>query len=379
MSTTKAGVIGAGVMGSEIAYVFAAAGHDVALVDVDGPSLARGLEHIAGIGARRVKRGAMTQEDADAIVARVSGAETLDALSDRDVIVEAVPEVLEIKKSVWEHVDRVAPAGAMLASNTSGLSISTLAGMTGRPGDVLGLHFFNPASVMKLVEVIRGADTDAGRFDEAVALVESLGKVPVRVAECPGFLVNRVLVRALSEAYRRAEELGAGTASADEAVAAGPAPMGPFALGDLIGLDTTMHVQKDLEAAYGDRFLAGSRLAELVEAGDLGQKSGTGFVVGRPDAEADEHGAEIAERYYMGALDEACRCIEEDVAAIGDIDLAMKLGTGWETGPLAWADQQGLADVRARLDALAETAGERFAPRAPLVERAESGRPFIES
>ncbi len=375
MDKIPVGVMGAGVMGSEIAQVFAAAGHPVNLIDVDPQGLARGLQHVKDICARRVKRGAMDEATAAAIADRVTGYESAEVLADCGLVVEAVPEVMRIKEIVWGNIESNAPEGAILASNTSGLSISTLAAFTSRPGNVLGMHFFNPASVMKLVEVIRGEGTDPGVFDRAVEIVSALGKTPVRVAECPGFLVNRVLVRALAASYREAEALGAGTLSADETVAAGPAPMGPFALGDLIGLDTTYHVQRDLEEAYGARFEAGTKLAAAVDRGELGQKSGTGFVVGQPESAADDHGAAVAERYYLGALDEACRCAEEEVAAIGDVDLAMKLGAGWSVGPLAWADSEGLESVRDRLEAL----GGDFAPRKILLDHIASGSPLIAS
>jgi 3-hydroxyacyl-CoA dehydrogenase len=170
----------------------------------------------------------------------------------------------------------------------------------------------------------------------AETLASSLGKVPVRVRECPGFLVNRILVRALAAAYRRAAELGADMAAADAAtVAGGPAPMGPFALGDLIGLDTLGHIQRDLREAYGDRFDDAGEIARRVDAGRLGAKTGAGFHDGKaPEAEPDDAGRQVAEAYYAGALDEARRCIDEDVAAPGDVDLAMRHGCGWSAGPL---------------------------------------------
>ncbi len=375
MDRIPVGVVGAGVMGSEIAQVFAAAGHEVSLIDVDPAGLERGIAHVAGICARRVKRGKMDQETADAITARVTGSPSAEALASCQIVVEAVPEVMAIKEAVWAGIEANAPRDAILASNTSGLSISSMAALTTRPGNVLGIHFFNPASVMKLVEVIRGEGTDEGVFDRAVELISSLGKTPVRVAECPGFLVNRVLLRALSEAYRYADEVGAGATSADAAVADGPAPMGPYTLGDLIGLDTMHHIQQDLLREYGNRFEAGTSLGATVERGELGQKSGTGFVVGKPEAPADEHGAAVAERYYLGAFDEACRCAEENVAEISDIDLAMVLGTGWSVGPLAWADGEGLESIKTRLEAL----GGEFAPRQILLDRIASGTPFIAS
>jgi 3-hydroxybutyryl-CoA dehydrogenase len=377
MGIEQIGVIGAGVMGSEIAQVAAAAGCSVVMVDIDDAAVARGMGHIRAIGDRRVARGRMTEDDAQAIAARVSTAITVDAVGDCDLVIEAGPELLDLKLDLWRAIDAAAPARALLASNTSGLSITTLARATRRPDQVMGLHFFNPASVMRLVEVIRGGDTSEATLAAGVALAERLGKAPVRVTECPGFLVNRILVRALAEAYRHADELGADRGSVDTAVVElGPAPMGPFALGDLIGLDTTLHVQGDLVAAYGDRFAAGTSLATQVGAGRLGQKSGAGFVAGSDPGVADRHGPAVAERYYLGAFDEACRCLEDGIAALPDIDLAMQLGTGWSNGPFASADARGLATVAADLERLAAASGERFAPRPPLRERLAGGTLF---
>lgn len=370
MGIDRIGVIGAGVMGSEIAQVAAAAGCATVMVDIDDAAVVRGMAHIRSIGERRVARGRLTQEQADEINGRVDGSVGLDALGDCDLIIEAGPEVLDLKLDLWRAIDAVAKPSAMLASNTSGLSITALARVTRRPERVMGLHFFNPASVMRLVEVIRGADSADATIDAGAEFAARVGKAPVRVKECPGFLVNRILVRALAEAYRRADELGADRTSVDVAVvAAGPAPMGPFALGDLIGLDTTLHVQRDLQTAYDDRFAAGTSLAAQVEAGRLGQKSGVGFVTGAEPGPGDEHGAAVADRYYSGAFDEACRCLEEGIAALPDIDVAMQLGTGWGMGPFAWADSRGLAALAEDLTRLAASAGDRFAPRAPLTAR----------
>ena len=370
MSIEQIGVIGAGVMGSEIAQVAAAAGHAVVMTDIDDDALTRGMAHIRSIGDRRVARGRLTHEEADAISGRITVSVEFAALGDCDLIIEAGPEVLEVKRELWRAIDAAAKPEALLASNTSGLSISTLARATARPERVMGLHFFNPASVMRLVEVIRGVDTSDATIDAGAVIAERLGKVPVRVVECPGFLVNRILVRALAEAYRHADEIGADRGSVDLAVVeAGPAPMGPFALGDLIGLDTTLHVQQDLHAAYDDRFAAGTSLAAQVGAGRLGQKSGAGFVAGSAPGSRDTHGAVVAERYYLGAFDEACRCLEEGIGALTDIDIAMQLGAGWSEGPLTWADGRGLAVVASDLDRLAQSTGERFAPRTPLTDR----------
>jgi 3-hydroxyacyl-CoA dehydrogenase len=364
MAAERVGVVGAGVMGSEIAQTFASSGLSVVLVDVDAAALERGMAHLRGIGERRVARGRMTPGEAEAVAGRVTGATGLTALDSCDVVVEAVPEVMDLKRTVWGAIEESAPSHALLASNTSGLSITDLGRVTTRPGRVIGLHFFNPASVMRLVEVVRGEDTTDATLEEGLALVERLGKTGVRVEECPGFLVNRVLVRAFAEAFRRAGEIAAewapdGMAAADAATAeSGPAPMGPFTLADLIGLDTLAHIRRDLEEAYGERFSDGGFIAPLVAAGRLGQKTGGGFYVGeRPQGAApDAAGRDVAERYYLGALHEACLCVEDGVAAEGDVEVAMKLGTGWEAGPIGWAAARGPAEVAARMEALAADA-----------------------
>ena len=338
----KIAVLGAGVMGSEIAQTAAAGGVEVVLLDSDAAALERGVAHIAKIGSRRVERGRMGADEAEAILGRVHATQDASDVAGCQLAIEAVPEVMDIKRTVFGVLDDALPAGAILASNTSGLSISELAAGTGRPERVVGLHFFNPASVMKLVEVIRGETTSEQTLADAEAFASSLGKVPVRVKECPGFLVNRILVRAMVEAYREASARGADLAAADAAVVqAGPAPMGAFALGDLIGLDTMGHIQSDLHDAYGERFADGGMIAERVAAGRLGAKSGSGFFEGKaPAGEADEAGRAVAARYYEGALHEAHLCVDEQIAAADAVDTAMRFGCGWSQGPLAW-DEAG--------------------------------------
>jgi 3-hydroxyacyl-CoA dehydrogenase len=378
MNVERAGVIGAGVMGSEIAQVMAAAGVHVVMRDVSAEALDAGVARVRAIGERAVTRGRMSQEQADAILERITTTVGDADLAGCDIAIEAVSEVMAVKRTIFRALDAVLPPDALLASNTSGLSITALGRETGRPAQVVGMHFFNPASVMRLVEVIEGEDTAEASVAAALDLVERLGKTPVRVRECPGFLVNRVLMRAAGEAYRRAEELGADRGAADAAVAEGPAPMGPFALGDLVGLDTMDHVRRDLQEAYGDRFAAGSAVADLVAQGRLGRKTKGGFFTGPTEpVPPDDAGRDVAERYYLGALHEACLCLDEGIAALPDIDLAMRLGCGWAIGPLAWADSQGLAAVAGRLEALAGEAGPRFRVPAPLAERAAGSATFL--
>lgn len=384
MPADRVGVLGAGLMGSEIAQAVSAAGIPVTVVDVDPAALERGLAHIREIGERRVARGRLAADEADAIVARVTATADMQAFSDCDTIIEAVPEIMDLKRAVWRRIGEVAPAGALLASNTSGLSITDLGRETDAPDRAVGLHFFNPASVMRLVEVIRGEDTSDHTLARATAFVERLGKVAVEVRECPGFLVNRVLVRAFAEAFRHAREIAptwtaGGMAAVDAAtVGQGPAPMGPFTLADLVGLDTLGHIRRDLEAAYGDRFSDGGMVDPMVASGRLGAKSGAGFYEGPvPEGAADGAGRAVAERYYMGALHEACLCLDDGIAAAADIDLAMRLGCGWEQGPLEWADAQEPAAVAARLNALA-TSAPRLAVPPVLADRAARGARFSE-
>lgn len=339
---SRIAVLGAGVMGSEIAQVAAGAGLDVVLLDAERAALERGVAHVRGIGERRVARGRMEPEAAEALLARITTTTDDAALASCGLAIEAVPEVLAIKREVFRRLDAALPPDGLLASNTSGLSITALAAETGRADRVLGLHFFNPASVMTLVEVVRGDATSDETVAAGEALASAMGKVPVRVRECPGFLVNRILVRAMAEAFRRAGETGADRAAVDAAVReGGPAPMGPFALADLIGLDTLGHIRRDLEEAYGGRFADDGAVDRELAAGRLGRKGGAGFYQGAaPEGAADAAGADVAERYYRGALDEARRCADEGIASADDADLAMRHGCGWDHGPFAWA--QGL-------------------------------------
>src|SRR5581483_3342237 len=353
-------------------------GLSVVLRDVDRAALDRGIAHVRRLGERAVERGRMDAGEAERILGRISPALDDESLGGVDVAIEAVPEVLDLKRDVFRRLDRVLGPGALLASNTSGLSITTLARETGRADRVLGLHFFNPASVMRLVEVIRGEETSDASIDAGEAFTRALGKTPVRVRECPGFLVNRLLTRGMLAAYRMAEALDADPAAVDVAVEAdGPAPMGPFALGDLVGLDTLDHIQRDLEAAYGPRFAPSRRLGELVAQGRLGRKSGGGFFDGaRPEPEPDGLARAVAQRYYLAALHEACLCLEAQVAVRPDIDLAMQLGARWSDGPLKWADGIGTSEAAARMAAAPPAGAEPLDVPAALADRAASGRSF---
>jgi 3-hydroxyacyl-CoA dehydrogenase len=286
MFVFKAAVVGAGTMGGEIAQVIAAADIPVVLKDVDQKFVDAGLqkarEVTQGQVGKLVKKGKLTQEQADeqveALLSRIQGTLSYDDFGDVDFVIEAVPEKMEIKHAVFEELDASTPGHAILASNTSGLSITEIAEATSRPDKVVGFHFFWPASFMRLIEVIEGDETSPETAQAAANFAQAIKKFPVRCAECPGFVVNRILMSMASEIWRYQDESGIDVKEIDKAITdAGLAPMGPFFLADMTGLDTGLKVAKDMRAAYGDRFYVHRGMEELVSQGNLGQKSGKGF------------------------------------------------------------------------------------------------------
>src|SRR5919108_4205805 len=278
MFVFKAGVVGAGVMGGEIAQVIAAAGTPVVLKDVDRKFVDAGLqkarEVTSGQVARLVEKGRASQEEADAQLERtlslISGTTSYDEFGDVDFVIEAVPERMEIKHAVFEELDAATPGHAILASNTSGLSITEIGEVTNRPDKVVGFHFFWPASYMRLVEVIESDDTSPETAQATANFAQQIKKMPVRCGECPGFVVNRILISMASEFWRYQDESGVPVEAIDQAIADSKiAPMGPFRLADMTGLDTTVKVAKDMREAYGERMYVHRRMEELVEQGFL--------------------------------------------------------------------------------------------------------------
>jgi 3-hydroxyacyl-CoA dehydrogenase len=282
----KAAVVGAGTMGGEIAQVIASAGTPVVLKDVEQKFVDQGLEK-----AREVTQGQLgglvskekiSQEDADRqleeTLDRITGAMDYDGFGDVDFVIEAVPERMEIKQSVFAELDSVTPGHAILSSNTSSLSISEMAEATSRPEKVVGFHFFYPASVMRLIEVIEGDETSEDTVQVAANFAQGIRKTAIRCAEAPGFVVNRILNSGVSEIWRVTEEEDLEVEEVDKLVQESKAaPMGPYYLADLLGLDTVLHVAEHLKDSFGDRFFVSSKMKELVETGDLGQKTGKGF------------------------------------------------------------------------------------------------------
>ena len=287
MFVFKAGVVGAGVMGGEIAQVIAAADIPVVLKDVESKFVDAGLEKARevteGQVARLAEKGRITEEQAAAQVertlSRIEGTTAYDPFGDVDFVVEAVPEKMAVKHAVFADLDAATPGHAILASNTSGLSITEIGDATGRPDKVVGFHFFWPASVLPLLEIVEGDDTAPETVAAAVNFAQAIRKQPIRCAEAPGFVVNRILNSGASEIWRIQQEEGLSVEEVDKVIGeSGATPMGPFYLTDLLGLDTVLHVAEHLHDSLGsERFYVMPEMKELVEAGNLGAKTGKGF------------------------------------------------------------------------------------------------------
>ena len=286
MFVFKAAVVGAGTMGGEIAQVLASADVDVVLKDVEQKFVDTGLEKAkqvteAQVG-RLVKKEKITEDQAkqqlEHTVGLITGTTEYEGFGDVDFVVEAVPERMQIKQAVFAELDEVTPGHAILSSNTSALSITEMAEATSRPDRVVGFHFFYPASMMRLIEVIEGEETSEETVTDAYNFAQQIRKQPIRCGEAPGFVVNRILNSATSEVWKAVHEEGLDVKDADKVIQeSGTVPMGPFFLTDMLGLDTVLHVAEHLHESLGDRFYVMPEMKELVEGGNLGAKTGKGF------------------------------------------------------------------------------------------------------
>jgi 3-hydroxyacyl-CoA dehydrogenase len=390
----KAAVVGAGAMGAEIAQVISYSGLPVLLKDVDQGMLDKGLARIRKIYQGRVDKGKMSSGDMDGKLSLITPTLTYDDFGDVDIVIEAVPEKMAVKRAVLGQLAEVLPEATLIASNTSALSISEMGAASGRPSKLLGMHFFNPAHVMKLVEIIPGLDTSQETVDDVVAFTESLRKLPIVVQECPGFLVNRLLMPYLNEAVLALEEGEASANDIDQQMQAWGMPMGPFFLMDMLGLDVCADVGQYLQSEYGERMRGAALFPMLVGAGRLGEKSGAGFYGYGNETEepVNEMIAELQstgkvkpsgrpfdpDRLIMPLINEAALCLQEHIASPADIDLGMVAGTGMtyggeRLGPLAVADEVGLENVVSKLEALQLAYGERFRPARLLRTKVRAG------
>jgi 3-hydroxyacyl-CoA dehydrogenase len=388
----KAGVVGAGTMGGEIAQVISYSGLPVVMKDVDQKMLDAGMQKVRSIYQRRVDKGKMSAGDMQNKLDLITPTLSYDGFEDVDIVIEAVPEVMGIKKRVYQELEAVCPEATIFASNTSALSISEMAAPTGKPHKVIGMHFFNPAHIMKLVEVIPGLDTSQETVDDVVMFAESLRKLPVVVQECPGFLVNRLLMPYLNEAALCLEEGAASAREIDEAMVKWGWPMGPFTLMDMLGLDVCVHVGDYLAEEYGQRMQTAALMSRLVGMGRLGEKSGAGFygygdqtdeptyrLVEEIKAEKGVANSQFSpKRLVYPMINEASLCVQENIASVNDIDLAMVAGAGMtyngeRMGPLAVADTMGLDTVLEGLQDLEAGYGPRFRPARMLKLKVRAG------
>ena len=390
MQTNKAvnliGIVGAGAMGSGIAQIASQAGQDVVLFDLSQEALTSSSSKLQKVMNRLIEKGKVTSDEAIAIQERIVRTTMVASLKDCDLIIEAVVEDLEVKKRVFKSIEEIASKEAIIASNTSSLSITSLASFCAHPDRVVGLHFFNPAPLMPLVEIIPALQTNRDLPKHLTDLMRKWGKSPVIAKDTPGFIVNRVARPFYGEALRILDEGIADVPTIDAAMRQSGFRMGPFQLMDLIGHDVNYSVTESVFRSfyYDPRYMPSITQLKLVEAGWLGRKSGRGFYNYNEENEAtDVTGQldpnvqiEISERIISMLINEAADAVYLGIASAEDVDTAMLKGVNYPKGLLVWAEEMGLQKVVRIIDALRDTYGETRYRCSPLLRKlaAEGGK-----
>ena len=358
---TKLGVVGAGSMGSGIAQLAAMAGSDVVLADVNQTALDLAKAKLSEQLGKLLEKGKIDASQLNAIFGRLHFTTELSAFADREIIIEAILEDLEIKNQLFARLEEIVPTTTILASNTSSLSITAMAARLKKPDRFIGIHFFNPAPVMKLVEVVPAIQTDADVVDACMKQMEYWQKIAVKAKDSPGFIVNKVARPYYGEAIRMMEEGVASKEEIDFAMTAAGFKMGPFALMDFIGHDVNFAVTQSVWQSfwYDDRYKPSFTQKKLVEAGYLGKKSGRGFYDYRSketlvsNTEVDEILASyIFKRILVMLINEAADTVQTGICSEQDVELAMLYGTNYPKGLLQWAGEIGLEEVIYQLDGL---------------------------
>ena len=402
--TQKVAVVGAGLMGAGIAQWSAGRGMRVLLKDIAPAALAKGMQSIAKIFRDAAKRRVFTQADAQAGMDRVTPVANDVPMRDVDLVIEAAVERLDLKKKIFAGLETQVPAGTVLATNTSALSIDRIADGLKAPENVVGIHFFNPVHRMQLVEIVRGARTSAHALNQSLSYVKAISKLPVIVKDSPGFLVNRILLPYMGEALRLYFEENYAAEHIDRLMLDFGMPMGPLRLLDEVGVDVGNHVARDLTERLPGSMPrdagAGKAIAAMLERGSLGRKAGKGIYLysekKKDDAQPplnpevrSEHPAPhpnpasdamLRDRMVLVMVNEAARVLEEGIVeAPEDVDFGMIMGTGWAPfrgGPLRYADSRGLPEIVRRLEEIAAQAGEHFRPAKLLRDLAAQGKTF---
>jgi len=373
MHLSKLGAVGGGIMGSSIIQVLLNAGFAVAFMELDQDLVDKAVQNVEKIFLSAKEKGLIAEDEVRKKMGYVKGSTSYGIFSDADLVIEAVPELLEAKGEVFKELDTICRPEAILATNTSSISISQLGSLTHRPQKVIGMHWFNPPHIMRLIEIVPGLVTSQDTVDTSIDLCKRLGKTPVQVKECAGFLVNRLLGIYVNEALLLLQERQS-PQEVDLAAEGLGIPMGPLRLGEMVGWDTIYRANTSLFHEYGGRFSVPPLLAQLYEAGHWGSKAGKGLYqhecneVVEAQRETTVDATDLSTRLLSVMLNEGIRCLDEGVASSRDIDTALKVGAGMPKGPLEWADEMGLDRLLDQLESFKQSCGERFLP-APLLSR----------